>query len=164
MSDWQPIEGWPHYEVSQSGEVRKITGEAVGQWPNDQGYMMVRLSAPRRLRRVHRLVAAAFVPNPNELSTVNHINNDRADNRAGNLEWCTQAENIRHADSQGRMRRDYWTGARSPNAALSDEQVRQIRSTYASGGPSLQSLADQFGISKRAIHRCVKRETYPDVQ
>lgn len=157
---WRPIASHPTYEVSRGGDVRKIGGPSMGQFFNQHGYKLVRLSSPRATMRVHRLVAFAFIPNPEEKPFVNHINNDRADNRADNLEWCTQKENIAHADRQGRMVRDYWVGRRSPNAALTDEQVMEIRSAYTGGGRSHQSLALEFGISKRAIGRLLNGETY----
>jgi hypothetical protein len=113
--------------------------------------------------RVHRIVAEAFIPNPDNLPTVNHLNNNRSDNRVENLEWCSQQENLAHADRQGRMQRDYWQGKRSPNARLSSEQVAEIRRLYADGDASWADLAQVFGVSKRAIGRCITKETYPDV-
>ena len=162
MSEWQPIDG--RYLVSRAGEIKNTNGKIIGQWKNDNGYMLVRLSAPRRVERVHRLVAAAFVQNPRGMDIVNHIDCDRSNNDASNLEWCTQAENLQHSSNLGRMQRDFWVGKRSPNAALADDQVRKIRSDYAAGGVSLNGLARKFGISKRAIGRIIHKETYQDVQ
>ncbi|MEY5060669.1 MAG: hypothetical protein RIS45_590, partial [Planctomycetota bacterium] len=88
---WAPAVGWPHYEISDLGRIRKLSGEPVGQWIASQGYVRARLSGPRALVRVHRLVAEAFVPNPERKPTVNHIDANRANNCAANLEWCTQA-------------------------------------------------------------------------
>lgn len=162
---WMPVARWAgRYEVNRAGKVRRVDGFVPKLIANDQGYMMVRLSQPRRLERVHRLVAEAFIPNPAGKPVVNHLNNDRADNRVENLEWCTQAENLAHADRQGRMQRDYWVGKRSANASLSDEQVRKIRTEYADGGISLLSLGKKNGVSKRAVGRIVHLETYFDVQ
>lgn len=162
MSEWEPIDD--RYLVSKEGEVKNTNGKIIGQWKSDQGYMLVRLSSPRRVERVHRLVAAAFVQNPLGLDTVNHIDCDRSNNDASNLEWCTQAENLQHSENLGRMQRDYWVGKRSPNAALTDDQVRKIRSDYAAGGLSLNELSIRFGISKRTIGRIIHKETYQDVQ
>lgn len=160
--EWLPIDGG--YFVSSDGLVKDSKGGLLGQWKNQDGYMLVRLNNPRRIERVHRLVAKAFVPNPGAHSVVNHLDSDRANNRAVNLEWCTQAENLAHATSMGRMQRDYWKGKRSPNAFLTDGEVRAIRAEYATGSSSLSKLAEKFGISKRCVGRVVNLEVYRDVQ
>lgn len=68
--------------------------------PQDaRGYDRVRVQG--RLQYVHRLVAQAFIPNPENKPEVNHKNGNKRDNRASNLEWCTRAENIQHADRTG---------------------------------------------------------------
>jgi len=134
------------------------------QWLSDQGYALARLSKPRSVARVHRLVAEAFVPNPEGKPSVNHIDCNRSNNHAENLEWCTQLENIRHSDRLGRMRRDYWVGKRSPVALLSDDSVREIRRIYAGGNVSMERLGRSFKISKRAVGRLLHRETYADVK
>ncbi len=68
-------------------------------------YKRATLSMNGRTRRfqVHRLVAEAFVDNPNNKSFVNHIDNDTLNNNASNLEWVTHAENMMHAQNQGRL-------------------------------------------------------------
>lgn len=163
--EWRLVVGWPQYQVSSLGNVRKMkTGKPVGQWLNNQGYSVVRFSQPRKMQRVHRLVAAAFILNPAGYLTVNHINSKRDDNRVGNLEWCSQADNLAHADAKGRMQRDYWVGKRSPSALASDQQVIEIRGLYTLGDTSWADLGRRFGLSKRAIGRILRRETYADVQ
>ena len=159
---WQPID--ERYEVSRTGMVRRADGLVLKQWLNDQGYAYVRLSRPRRQKRVHRLVAEAFIPNPERKPFVNHINNDRADNRVENLEWCTQWENLSHARQQGRMQDDYWTGRRSPRATLSDDQVKAIRAEYASSRISCETIGKKYGVGKHAIARLIKGTTYADVR
>lgn len=164
MAEWKQAGGYEGlYEVSSDGQVRRVSGEPVGQWSNDQGYMLVRLSRPRAMLRVHRLVAMAFVANPEGKPDVNHIDCDRSNNHAENLEWCTQKENLKHSQRLGRMPRDHWRGKRSVNAQLSDDTVRQIRLAYSIGGTSWERLADRFGVSKRCVGRLIRRETYADV-
>jgi len=161
MSEWQPVSGYAgKYEVSKCGLVRKADGTLVGQWPNDQGYMIVRLANPRSQHRVHRLVAAAFVANPDALDVVNHIDGNRSNNCADNLEWCTQRHNLDHAEKSGRLQRSYWRGKRSPNARLSDKTASAIRQAYASGHGSMAALAKKFGTSKRTVGRIINGETY----
>ncbi len=163
-SEWKPVNGYDGlYEVSNHGAIRTVDGRILVQWLNDQGYALVRLSQPRTVARVHRLVAKAFIANPDSKPSVNHIDCDRSNNVWTNLEWCTQAENLRHSDNLGRMQRDYWVGRRSPAAMLSDEQVRSIRNLYSTGKYSWESLAREFEMSKRAIGRILNLETYADV-
>lgn len=159
-STWKPVVGYEQsYEVSDQGLVRRVSGELVGQWANDQGYMLVRLSGPRRTVRVHRLVAEAFVSNPSGAQGVNHIDCNRANNAAANLEWCSQGENIRHSRRLGRYP-DYWKGKRSPNATLSPDVVDAIRSAYATGAESWDSIAKRFGTNKRTVGKIVRMESY----
>ena len=158
---WQPIETHDgRYEVSSCGEVRDFAGRHLMQWMSDQGYSLVRLSSPRIVARVHRLVAAAFLPNPSALPVVNHIDCIRSNNRVANLEWCTQWQNLKHSSDLGRMQRDYWRGKRSPNAALDDATVAEIRAQYQQGDVSWQTLGGQFGVSRRSIGRIINGETY----
>ena len=159
--DWKPIETHSgRYEISDCGQVQTASGRKLQQWVNDQGYNLVRLSGPRAVARVHRLVAVAFLPNPGMLPFVNHIDCVRSNNHRDNLEWCTQWQNLKHSSDLGRMQRDYWKGKRSPNALLDDAAVAEIRAKYKKGGFSWERLGVEFGISKRAIGRIVNGETY----
>ena len=161
MSEWMPIEMNTAYEVSDAGEVRRSdTKRLVGQFPNDQGYMLVRFSQPRKTVRVHRLVAQAFIPNPSGLPFVNHKDCIRNNNAALNLEWCTQWENLNHSQQLGRMQRDYCTGKRSPSAKLTDEQAAAIRAEYAKGGKSWEEIGKLYGVSKRTAGRIIQEKTY----
>jgi hypothetical protein len=163
--DWKPVFGREdRYEVSSDGRVRKRGGRELKTWPNDLGYQLVRFSKPRATERVHRVVAEAFIPNPDGKPFINHLDCVRSNNRADNLEWCTQAENLQHSENLGRMRRDNMRGRRSPNAALSDDTVREIRNEYSQVGTSWESLAKRHGVSKRAIGHIVRWETYTDVR
>lgn len=159
--EWRPIETHKGiYEVSDCGEVRKVSGQVLKQWLSDQGYSLVRLSSPRKVARVHRLVAQAFLPNQNNLPNVNHIDFVRSNNSVQNLEWCTQWHNLKHSEKFGRMQKNYWCGKRSPNASIDDQTAEEIRFLYRQGGVSWQKLGDRFGISKRAIGRIINGETY----
>lgn len=69
-----------------------------------KGYCRVKLSKPIFGRfLVHRIVAETFIPNPNNLSIINHIDNNPSNNNINNLEWCTQSTNLLHAQKQGRL-------------------------------------------------------------
>ncbi len=95
---WKDIPGYPQYEASASGQIRsKRTGRILSASPNNKGYLLTTLSLNQTAHRalVHRLIMLAFV-GPSALQ-VNHKNGDKADNRLGNLEYISPADNVRHA-------------------------------------------------------------------
>lgn len=106
MERWAPIQGYGgSYEVSDQGNVRSLKYRnraevrKIKQHKDRKGYLLVSLCKEGKMltKKVHRLVATAFIPNNEDRPQVNHINGDKADNRATNLEWCTDSENLRHA-------------------------------------------------------------------
>ena len=94
------VPNFPNYRVTTNGEVFNQDGCKLKPDTTNKGYHRVSLSndnvSHKRLS-VHRLVAEAFIPNPNHLPQVNHINQDKTDNRVENLEWCTPLENLNHS-------------------------------------------------------------------
>lgn len=105
--NWKPIVGFEErYLVSDSGQIWSLRKHRALKPKIDRyGYETVVLSinGNPHYRTVHRLVAQAFVPNPNNLATVNHINEDKTDNRAVNLEWMSVADNDNHGTRNERM-------------------------------------------------------------
>ena len=101
---WKTIEKFPNYEVSDTGLVRNIKTQMVLK-PSTTvyGYEQVGLyNFPAySLCRVNRLVASAFIANPNNLPYVNHIDGNKRNNKASNLEWCTAKDNTQHAYDTG---------------------------------------------------------------
>lgn len=107
---FKPIKGFPDYYISDKGEVWSAKSKKrLKQWRISHGYMRVELSNggrhTRKQARVHRLVAEAFIPNPNNKPQVNHKNGNKSDNRSENLEWVTNAENAKHASKNGLNKR-----------------------------------------------------------
>src|SRR6187401_418083 len=89
---WRAIDDF--YEVSNFGHVAAIGGRLLHRRMNDFGYFVVRLSSPRRIEEVHRLVALAFVPNPTALPAAIHVNRNPTDNRPINLKWCSSKTEV----------------------------------------------------------------------
>ena len=90
------------YDISRDGVVTNMkTGKVLKQHINkSNGYLQVALVRPTDQYYVHKLVAEAFIPNPNGYTEVNHKNEDKLDNRVENLEWCTKGYNQRYSLSK----------------------------------------------------------------
>ena len=106
--EWRPIKGYEGlYEVSNLGRIKRLP---LGkQWPyrqthnkirrlkkSNRGYLVVNLSKQNKVKfyAVHRLVAAAFIPNTGNLPQINHKDENKTNNRVENLEWCNAKYNI----------------------------------------------------------------------
>lgn len=105
QEQWKPITGFEDsYAISNFGTVLNIkSGRILKPYSNDRGYRFVSLFRDNKCKKVsvHRLVASAFVPNPNGKKQVNHIDHDKANNKCNNLEWVTPQENTDHEIRSG---------------------------------------------------------------
>lgn len=107
-SDWKTIPNYPMYEASKTGLIRsKHTGRTLKCVDRENGYSQVRLSLGSRQSfktfGVHRLVALAWLPNPENKKTVNHKNRVKNDNCVDNLEWATSSEQVHHFQNTERL-------------------------------------------------------------
>ena len=104
------IPGYPHYKATEDGRIwSEHTRKFLVPSPQfNTGYTSVELfeDGTRKRISVHRLVAMAFLPNPNNYPVVNHKNEIRDDNRASNLEWCTQKYNVNYGSCPEKRRRN----------------------------------------------------------
>lgn len=113
------------YIVSSDGKVYSTNNvgrakyhKEISQRKNSDGYMQITVgkNGNRSQYRVHRMVAEAFIPNPDNLPEVNHKDNDRTNNCVDNLEWCTHIYNIHYAiDSGNHISTSDLTGDKNPN-------------------------------------------------
>jgi hypothetical protein len=159
---WKDIEGYEgYYQVSNMGGIRSITrkvwtsrhggtyltrnGKLLSIAKDRYGYHFVRLSKDNISKNlfVHRLVAIAFIPNPNNLPIINHKNETKTDNRVQNLEWCTVKYNDNYG---GRLERIY------------NSQRKAVVAIPIDGGPNreYESIRDAAldGFNKGKISEC----------
>lgn len=152
---WLDVEGYEGlYQVSVYGEVLSIrTGTFLKGSPIPRGYLTVALhkNGKQVTRTVHSLVAKAHIPNPFNKPAVNHLDSDKTNNRADNLEWCTPAENTRHGVICGRIK------GRSP--VLTDAQVSEIRARYLRKHRMLD-LAHEYEVSHSTIKNVIRGTYY----
>lgn len=98
---WKDIDGFNGiYQVSNLGRIKRVDRDLIKvQQLTKFGYLVVGLTKNGKEKNyfVHRLIAKAFIPNPNNYPVVNHLNGIKTDNSIKNLEWTTHAENNRHA-------------------------------------------------------------------
>jgi len=106
--------------------------------------------------RIHTLVALHFVENnkPGEYDTVNHMDGNKLNNYAGNLEWCTAGMNTSHAFKSGLV--DF-KGSKSVRAKLKEADVLDMRRKYSTGQYTQEQLAKPFGMSRRHVSDILNR-------
>lgn len=165
MEVWKPIEGHDGYEVSSLGRVRSFKQRTTPRILKprtfrDGAYLIVGLyigNDKSVFPFIHRLVAQAFIPNPENKPCVNHINGIKTDNRAENLEWVTYSENNHHAVKTGLILQ----GAERFNAKLTAAQVIFIRNNP--DNLTLGELVSMFSVCKATITKIQRGLTYKNV-
>lgn len=167
---WRPVVGYEgSYEVSSLGKIKsleRLISNGKGCYTKKEsitngsiekkGYRVVRLylNGISKDFKVHRLVAEAFIANPENKPQVNHINGVKNDNRVENLEWATQSENILHADKIGL--RIMKNGEYHGMSKLKKEQVLEI---YYHKGKGAE-IARVFGISNTHVGRIKNKQSW----
>lgn len=144
-----------NYSVSNLGRVRNDRTNKFLSPRDLEGYKRISIYVNGKVTdlRIHRLVATAFIPNLNNKPQVNHINGNRSDNCATNLEWCTNAENQKHAYKIGlrdsKSNSESARGIRNPNCKLSEQDVKDIKTKleYLTGA----ELARQYNVTPATI-------------
>lgn len=166
MSDvWKPIVGYEGlYEVAPCGAIRNVrTLRWLSPSEKDDGYMSVKLfrDGVGRNKTVHRIVAEAFLPNPESKPQVNHIDHDKTNNRVDNLEWVTPQENTNHEirsgtnktrNSQLRSNSKYREGKVQLTFLVSAEENKRLEEM------GLRSGWSRTRIIREALHRYLEAE------
>lgn len=157
------------YKVSNKGGVRSCDmvcnnyksntglsfqkGRILKQQIDKRGYLKVSLSKSvggvrtKKTITIHRLVAIAFIPNPDNKPQVNHIDGDKTNNYYMNLEWCTNSENMRHAFNTGAFKNR--KGSIVGTSKLVEEEVVQIKKLK--GNMKTMDIAKYFNVSISTI-------------
>lgn len=153
MPTFAPIPGFDGYRATCDGRVygRRSPTKPLSVSPDRDGYLqvMVRAMGKSYSRRVHTLVALAFLPPAPAHWTVDHINGCKTDNRVENLRWIAREQNSREAMTRAGRR-------------LMPEQVRSIRQR-AANGERYMSIARDFGRSETTIWKIAQRQRYCDL-
>lgn len=171
VENYRDIAGYEgFYQVSDLGNVRSVARKVPGNalfpvkvmrgrklsFKTTASYWRVMLCREGKTKRflVHRLVAIAFILNPEGLAQVNHKNGQKHDNRAQNLEWVSAQQNIAHSVQTGLSLR----GEQIGTAKLTAELVLEIR--HLAPAHTLAALSEKFGISQGQISRIVLRRSW----
>ena len=164
---WVDIVGYENeYQVNQFGQIRTLKNspkckkfdllKPQTSKKNGYVYQMLYKKGKQKLLRVHRIVAMAFLPNPNNLPQVNHKDGDKQNNKVDNLEWCMQSDNMLHA---------YKNGLQTPSekqrqAIINTNKLKQKKVVLIKDGitvkmfDSLSEASRQTKISVSHISRC----------
>ena len=151
---WKEIKNYPMYEVSSMGRVRSYYNARHGRRviprllaiKTDRiGYNFVHLKNEdgRKPLRVHRLVAEAFIPNPESLTEINHLDENKQNNCVNNLEWCTRLQNIRHSKVWESVKRE---------VNQYDSEHTLIKTWY-----SMSEAARSLKVAPQSIFRAIQK-------
>lgn len=166
MSDWRVIDWLSGYEISRTGELRrvnvrqKVTGSLV-RGHVVKGYRVFRLPNGKggiRYLLAHRLVCEAFNGPPNVLHReVAHFDGNRLNNNAENLRWVSPAENAADRTMHGTQ-----AGENHPRSRLAWTTVRDIRRNYAGRRGEISALARQHGLHRESMRQIIRGETWKE--
>ena len=156
---WKPIKGYENYLISNLGRVKTKQGryKKINYGTCKYGYLDLWKDNKPKKCRVHRLVAEAFIQNPDNKEQVNHIDGNKSNNRVDNLEWVTPKENIKHAIDNDLSSIKF--GSKNLSAKLTEDDVRYIR-TVAKKTKTVKELAEQFNVSTTNIYNIINNKKW----
>ncbi|QAU05468.1 HNH homing endonuclease [Klebsiella phage K1-ULIP33] len=150
MQEWVRITSYPNYAVSNEGEVKNInTGCVLRPLTLTKGYLGVRLyhEGNGKTLKIHRLVALAFLSNPDNLPQVNHIDGDKSNNDVTNLEWCSNEYNMRHAADNDLLNKETQFKQK-----YDPSEFRKCKEE----GMTISAIARKFGCKRDTVYRLLR--------
>lgn len=149
LTEFKEIQNFENYKISKKGEIYSLKSKKLLKLFIKNGYKTICLinNGKKKFCTVSRLVAETFIPNPNKYSIVNHINEDKLDNRVENLEWCTQKHNVKHSNKNDGSSRYHTNKVNKYH-----KDTKEFIETF----DSIQSAAESIGLSRHSITKVCK--------
>ncbi len=151
------------YLITDDGQVINERTNRVLKCSNKDGYRKIKLTKNKEEKtfRIHRLVAQAFVPNPDELPQVDHKDEDKTNNHRTNLRWCTHQQNVNfHYENNPEKKQKIFYGPRKPRIA--SKQVIIDGTLYMSIGQAAKYIAEDSGKNEATINKEIRRRHLRD--
>jgi len=159
------IEGYGNITINNLGtKIFTKTGKSPPIYEDEYGYLGCYIGLYKKTHhflRLHRMVALAFLENPNNLPEVNHIDCNKKNNCLNNLEWVTTKENNRHARENGLIPNN--NGIKNGRAKLTDNQVLEIRKKYTGVRGEIAELAREYCVSWSLIKLVVTNKNWTHI-
>lgn len=161
--EWRYVPFDHNYMVSNMGRIRSLVygghrGKVLSLTKHHQGYLRIRFARGHSYS-VHRLVAMAFIPNPENKKTINHKNGIKHDNRVENLEWATQSENNRHAIATGlKVYTERQRQSAIANVKIPVSCIFKVFELYKQGVKQCK-IAEQLNVTRTFVCRVLNGKT-----
>lgn len=182
LEEWRDIKGYEgKYQISNLGRVKtlprvvycavsrntktRVLKEIIHkQCDNGWGYKMVSFrvdGGKPKTKYIHKMVAECFLTRKEGDTQVNHIDGNKANNKAENIEWCTASQNLQHSFDIGL--RSSRKGEAVPQSKLTESNVLFIRSEYSKGNITQDALAALFGVNPGTIGRVINKKRWKHI-
>ena len=172
---WKDVIGYEElYQASTMGRIKslhKIGGASRQSFTgimkpktNRGGYYVIHIckNGIAKETTVHKVIALTFLTNPYNLSTVNHKNGIKTDNRLENLEWCSIQDNLKHALETGLRKCD---GENNGRSVFNKDDIIKAKLMYNTGKYSVREVRDMIGKGTRgSLQRAISGDTWKSIQ